>query len=252
METATFKSTVNQAVDMGVELVLPFIDGEPLADPRMLDLVEWMAATHPSLECGWYTNAGLLTEERARRLLGAGNIRHFNISMQGGDKATYERNMGISWDTTIENVERFIHLNREMGKPVNIRAHMCIGGPSIASIPAFKERWEKFPEVLICLGAFSNFGGLVGDEVGDAPWRNKPRMVCDRGTRHLYVAWNGDVIQCCFDLVASIVYGNVQEQPLAAIWNSDAAVASRAAHWELRVAAMPPICRNCSAAKFHG
>lgn len=251
MDEEVFKSTILQFADMGGQMVLPFIDGEPLADSRMVDFVEWIAA-NTNLTIGWYTNGSLLTEDKARRLLSTRRIPWFNVSMQGGNKETYERNMGLEWERTITNVERLIEINRELGSPAQIRANMCVGGPSIASVEDFKARWSRFPEVLICLGAYSNFGGLGKDEVGDAPWRGIKRQVCDRGTRHVYVFWNGDVGQCCFDLIGSIVYGNVTEQSLYDIWDSPKARASRAAHWELRVKDMPPICHACTAPKFHG
>jgi radical SAM protein with 4Fe4S-binding SPASM domain len=253
MDTEVFKSTVKQAVELGVTTILPFIDGEPLTDSRMVDFVEWMAAELPTnVTTGWYTNGSLLTEEKAYRLLRTKRIPHFNVSMQGGDKATYEKNMGLEWERTIKNVERLIEINRELGNPTQIRANMCVGGPSHHSVEAFKERWGRFEEVSICLGAYSNFGGIGKDEMGDAPWRDKPRLVCDRGTRHIYVFWNGDVGQCCFDLKGTIVYGNVKEQSLFDIWDGPKARKSRKAHWELDVKNMAPICVNCSACKFHG
>lgn len=253
MEEEVFKSVVRQAVeDLDIKIVLPFIDGEPLADSRMVDLVEWMAVEFPKLEIGWYTNGSLLTEEKARRLLSTRRIFNFNVSMQGGDKATYEKNMGLEWERTIENVERLILINRELGKPAVIRANMCVGGPSQDSVRAFKERWERFDDVLICLGSYANFGGLGKDKTGEAPWHEVKRNVCDRGTKHVYVFWNGDVGQCCFDLIGSIKYGNVKEESLLSIWDSPKARASRDAHWNLRVKDMPKICHACNAPKFHG
>lgn len=258
MDDEVFKTTILQFAEMGGQMVLPFIDGEPLADSRMIDFVEWIAA-HTTLIIGWYTNASLLTEERARRLLGTRRIPWFNVSMQGGNKETYEKNMGLEWERTIENVERLIAINRELGSPSQIRANMCVGGPSIASVQDFKDRWSKHEDVLICLGAYSNFGGLGKDEVGDAPWRGVKRNVCDRGTKHLYVFWDGEVGQCCFDLIGSIKYGNMRsgdgtipKNRLYDIWDSPKFRASRKAHWELRVKDMPPICHACSAPRFNG
>lgn len=252
METEVFWETVRQAhEELGVQIVLPFIDGEPLADPRMVDFVEGCATRWPKLEIGWYTNGSLLTEEKAIRLLKAGNIHNLNVSMQGGDKATYESTMGLPWERTVANMEKLLEINRSMGNPVNVRANMCVFGPTAASVDKFREKWEPLG-AMICLGAFSNFGGLGNDKLGEEPWRRAERHVCDRGTRHMYVFWNGDVGQCCFDLIGSIIYGNVKTTKLPDIWASETAVQSRQAHWDLRVKDMPPICRACNAPKFHG
>lgn len=251
MDTDVFKQTVLQFEAMGGKVVCPFIDGEPLMDNRMVDFVEWMAA-ETSLTCGWYTNAELLTEEKARRLLSTRRIPWFNVSMQGGNKETLERNMGTSWEKTIANVERLIEINRELGRPSQIRFNMCVGSKSIDSVQDFKDRWGKYDDCLICLGSYSNFGGLGSDEVGDAPWRGVKRQVCDRGTKHLYVFWNGDVGMCCFDLIASVIFGNVKEQSLYNVWDSPKARAVRKAHWNIDVKNMAPICWKCSASKFKG
>lgn len=252
MDEDVFWSAIDQAHnELGVGMVLPFIDGEPLADSRMVGFVEGIATRYPKLTVGWYTNASLLTAEKAERLLSTRRIPEFNVSMQGGDKATYEATMGLPWERTIENVERLIEINNRMGKPSRIRANMCVFSPTSASAQAFKERWEA-KGAMVCLGAFANFGGLGKDNEGEAPWRGKQRYVCDRGTKHLYVFWNGDMGQCCFDLVGSVAYGNLKHQRMADIVMTEKYQKMRAAHFAINVKEMPRICWECNACKFHG
>lgn len=250
MDESVFWLAVEQAVGLGVRTIVPLIDGEPLTDPRMVDFIEQLAKRYPQCEVGWYTNGSLLTPEISRRLLTAGNIHHFNISMQGGDKATYEHVMGLDWDNTIYNVEQLIALNAELGHPVSIRANMCVFGPTAASVEAFKQRWKD--KALICLGSFSNFGGLSHDTVGETPWYGQKRQVCDRATKHLYVYWNGDVGQCCFDVGGTTTYGNLRQQTLSEIVNSPKYLAMRNAHLALDVKQMPECCWRCNSSKFHG
>jgi hypothetical protein len=250
MPTRTFWSIVAQVYGMGCRHILPFIDGDPLADNRMCGFVERMAKLYPDVLIGWYTNGGLLTEDRALRLLKVGNIGYFNISMQGGDKATYERVMGISWDRTMANVDRFLELHRELGSTMEVQAHMCVFSETKDSVEAFQKKWEG--RVSVRLGAFSNFGGMRKDEYGEAPWLDKPRLVCDRALRHMYFYWDGSVGQCCFDLLGSVTYGNMNIQSLQDVVNSEKYQAMQKAHRDLDVASMPPICVNCNACKFHG
>lgn len=250
MPTKTFWSIVAQVYAMGCRHILPFIDGDPLADKRICDFVEKMARDYPDVLVGWYTNGGLLTEDKALRLIKAGNIRHFNISMQGGDKVTYERTMGISWEETMKNVDRFLELHQQHGSPMEIRANMCVFSETKDSVEAFKQKWEG--RATICLGAFSNFGGMRQDAFGEAPWKDKPRLVCDRALKHLYFYWDGTVGQCCFDLLGTVGYGNVGTQTITSIVETPKYQAMRQAHLDLDVLKMPPICRACNACKFHG
>lgn len=250
MPTELFWRVVEQVYDLGIRHVLPFIDGEPLADPRMVDFVEQLAKRYPDVVIGWYTNGSLLTPPIAARLLSAGNIKGFNVSMQGGDKETYEATMGLSWERTLANVEQLIALNETLGRPVELRANMCVFGPTQASVEAFKARWGG--RMTLCLGAYANFGGLGHDAVGELPWRGQQRHVCDRATKHVYVYWNGDVGQCCFDLTGSVTYGNLVHERLSDVVASPKYQAMRTAHLELDEAKLPPVCIECNACKFHG
>lgn len=230
--------------------ILPFINGEPLCDKRMVDFVEKLAQDYPNTNIGWYTNGNLLTEEIATRLLKAGNIKHFNVSMQGGDKETYEHNTGLSWDTTYGNVENLIRINRQLGGKAEIRLNMCKFSGTHKSVPAFRKLWEG--RATVCIGCFSNFGGLLHDEIGEAPFLAWPRLVCDRALGHMYVLWDGTVNQCCFDIDGKETYGNVKDSSLEDIWFSGKMAASREAHRNLVVNALPTVCQNCNSNKFHG
>lgn len=250
MRTDIFKKAVRQAVECGATMVLPFINGEPLADRRMPDFVEWISKEFPNTEIGWYTNGYLLTEEIARRLLCAGGIKTFNISMQGGTKEVYEVNMGLSWDVTVRNVERFIALNKDLGVHAAVNMNMCNFSKTEATIDQFRNRWEPLG-AKICIGCFSNFGGMVHDKV-EEQWNGMPRLVCDRAIGHTYIYWNGDVGQCCFDLMGTAVWGNLKDQSLREILESEGHRGMVDAHRRLDVAGMPDICHGCNACKFHG
>lgn len=250
MDTEVFWETVRQAhEEMGINVVVPFMDGEPLADSRMVDFVEGCAERWPALELGWFTNGSLLTEERAMRLLKAGNIRAFNVSMQGGNKETYEATMGLPWDRTVKNMEKLLEINRSLGNPCRIIANMVVFSNTAATEAEFRERWGKLGAEL-CLSAFANYGGLSKDGLGEDRWKGIARKVCHRATQHLYVFWNGDVGQCCFDLLGSAIYGNVKREKLLDIWNNDLSKKSRQAHEALDIEKMAPICRNCNAPRF--
>lgn len=250
MKEDVFWETVRQAhEEMGINLVVPFMDGEPLADSRMVDFVEGCAKRWPRLELGWFTNGSLLTEERATRLLKAGNIKRFNVSMQGGNKETYERTMGLPWERTVRNMERLLEINLSLGKPAEVIANMVVFGATSDSQREFQDRWRKLGAT-VCLSAFSNFGGLSKDDKGENPWKNTARKVCHRAVRHLYVFWNGDVGQCCYDLVGSAIYGNVERHTLREIWFNEKSTASRRAHYAIDESGMAPICQKCNAPRF--
>lgn len=249
MSANMFWTVVHQAVDMGIGIICPFINGEPLMDNRITGWIERLALDFPKVAIGWYTNGSLLTPEISRRLLKAGNIKDFNVSMQGGDKATYERNTGLNWEKTIANVEDLIRINEELGRPANIRMNMCVFSQTKNSVAAFKKLWQG--RAMICLGVFSNFGGLLHDLEGEAAYFGMPYRKCARALNHLYVLWNGDVCQCCFDVAGKVIYGNIEDYPLRQIWDSPKMIKMRLAHMSEDVSNLP-VCGQCNSNRFNG
>lgn len=250
MQTDLFYSVVNQAAELGVKDVVPFINGEPLADVRMPTFVKWFAIQHPRLRMTIFTNASLLTRELMYKLLTSGAIRDFNVSIQGGTKEVYEANTGLDWEKTIKNVDDLIEMNELLGEPCKIRVNMCVFSKTQDTLDAFTQRWEG--RATVCLGAFSNFGGLVHDPVGEASTMEMTRKICARALIHVYVYWNGDVGQCCFDLTGETVYGNLHKEKLVDVLRSEKYLQMREAHQHLNVAELPPICLNCNACRFGG
>ena len=249
MSKELFWKVVDEAVELGVRHIVPFINGEPFADPRMPEFIEGIAKLYPGINVILYTNASLLTEEKARRVLAAGNVGAFNVSIQGGTREVMERNMGLNWDTVIDNVDRLIQLNEEYRTGKRIRVNMCVFSKTESTVHEFLTRWEARADV--CLGAFSNFGGMVHDEA-EKRTKEFKRKQCARALNHLYVFWNGDVGQCCFDLLGSVVHGNMAGRKLVDVLNDESYRKMRRAHLELDVPAMPKICHECNACSFGG
>jgi sulfatase maturation enzyme AslB (radical SAM superfamily) len=249
MSKELFWRVANEAVGLGVRHIVPFINGEPFADSRMPEFVEGLAQLYPDVNVILYTNASLLTEEKARRVLAAGNVGAFNISIQGGSKEVMERNMGLDWDVVMENVDRLIRLNEEYKTGRRIRVNMCVFSKTADTVAAFVARWEPVADV--CLGAFSNFGGMASDAYAILT-NHMQRKPCARALNHLYVYWNGDVGQCCFDLLGSTVHGNVTDRSLADVISDVSWQYMRKAHLAMDVPNMPQICHACNACKFGG
>jgi len=57
------------------------------------------------------------------------------------------------------------------------------------------------------------------------------------------VAWDGDVVPCCYDYDKKYVLGNVHKQPLNEIWNGERMRALRKEFISNDVS--NPLCRNC-------
>ncbi|RCX11133.1 4Fe-4S single cluster protein [Anaerobacterium chartisolvens] len=84
----------------------PFISfagmGEPLLHSKIFDFVRHVRSRN--FKAVLFTNASLLNEEKAGRLVEAG-INHLNISFWGINEREYRLSMGLDFSTSLKNVE---------------------------------------------------------------------------------------------------------------------------------------------------
>jgi radical SAM protein with 4Fe4S-binding SPASM domain len=65
---------------------------------------------------------------------------------------------------------------------------------------------------------------------------------CDHVVNTISIRWNGDVVPCCYDISSQYVIGNINEQPLEALWNNERYIELRRRIYEGRY---PPLCALC-------
>jgi radical SAM protein with 4Fe4S-binding SPASM domain len=251
MSWVLFEKIIADMVEMGgFYTICPFINGDPLCDNRMLNMLQYIKERLPDIEIGWYTNGLLLTEDILCKLIEIGNVGVFNISIHGGSKEIYEAVMGLSWDDLVEKLALLTSINNDSGKPFEVRAHMCNFSMTHDSIDDFRELCAEFGMVAgVC--CFSNFGGTIRDDDGEAPFKNMPYKLCNRSQNHVYILWDGTVIGCCFDVNGVNRFGNVNEQSLKEIWESPEYMKFRTMHRDGLYKEIP-ICRDCNSNRFSG
>lgn len=249
LETEVFLSVVDQAYDLGVRIIIPFIFGDPFCDPRMEDLIEEVVRRHPDVSLHLYTNGSRLTQDSIRRVLATRHVGTFVLSVQGGTKEVYERNTGLNWERLLRSFNDLVAVNKSLGKPSKVQVNMCVHSSTEGTWDDLRRVFAEADEVG---GAnFQNYSGLVKDEFGEAPNVGKPYLLCERAVHHIYVAATGDVIQCCLDVKHSAVYGNVKDSRLSDIWWGGRMAAMRLAHHQGRYAEIP-VCAACNSCSFHG
>ncbi len=245
-----FEKAIKDARDLGVATVIPFINGEPLKDKRLFDILNYIKQELPKADVGWYTNGQLLTKDIIIKLAEIGSIHTFNISIHGGNKDTYNKVMGLDWDSLLNKLSILTTTNRELGSPFKIKAHICNFSLTHESVDEFKKLCQKYSiEPGVC--CFSNFGGLVHDVYGESLTANWEGTVCQRALKHIYVLNNGDVVSCCFDIHSVNYFGNIRKQSLKNIWESTKYVEFRNKHNSKDYSGLS-VCQKCNAKKFGG
>lgn len=235
-------------VQMGEHLpvtVVPFFRGESFTHPQWHVL---LASLH---EFGlgpiqMATNASLLTDERARKILEIG-IDTLSFSMDTLNPDTYRRLRGTDYAKSLENVLHFLELRQRCSS-----ARAC----ATVQVSAVKTK-ENAHE----LGDFIAFWQTKVDRIRIYPEHSadgkpgslseaqaaSPRMPCGKVFEEMVVYWNGDVALCNHDWTRCITkqhIASVKKQSIQDIWHSPAYEAIREAHIMARLAGIAP-CEHC-------
>lgn len=100
--TLLFHSEVGAATPVGL--------GEPLTHPDIAQIISYMKVFFPNV--GFNTNAGLLSEKCAQQLVESG-LDYIHLSLSYFDKEIYEREIGLNYDTVINNICKFLEIRKQ-------------------------------------------------------------------------------------------------------------------------------------------
>ncbi|MCB9913674.1 MAG: radical SAM protein [Planctomycetes bacterium] len=199
--------------------------GETLMHPDLGAMLAVLARHRDALPpVHLLTNAGLLTEEKARLLLDSGALELVRFSLDGGTRAAFEElRAPARWDKVHANVSRFLELNAQAAAPVRTGV-ICLVDPAQSletgwMEPEFQELFGRIDQVNVRWP--HNWDGSVELGIDDASYRahaaRRANRVCYFLELDLVVLPEGDVTVCCADLNGRGVLGNVRERSLRAL-----------------------------------
>ncbi|MDY7230464.1 radical SAM/SPASM domain-containing protein [Hyalangium rubrum] len=212
---------------------------EPTLDPTLLERVR-LAKEH-GLQVRLHTNASLLNAEKIRALAEFGNI-HLVINLPSVDRAEYERITGAKlFDRVLANL-RTIH---EHGLP----ARLSINSPRESADENVRRINEMFATMFGDSVAWptDNRAGLLQKEEYAAEVEHLGLLSgCTYALNQLNIAHDGKVFLCCQDFNQEYVFGDIRQQSLREIAESDRMVQLR--RWIFGHEKPPErfICSQCS------
>lgn len=232
--------------------------GEPLMHPGLYDQIAYAKSKGiPNL--GISTNATLLTEARARRLLES-PLDTINIALDGTTKDVYERvrkSSQFTFEDVMENTRRLLSLRKSLGqrKP-HVVLSIIVMEETKAQLRQFKAYWEGHGADEILHKPYVVWANQTPEFVPLAPSEDRARLAgtirehpCKFLWESVVISWNGLVVPCCFDYDAKLALGDLNTQSLDEIWNGEAYVNLRKIELEKRNDTT--LCRNCNQAPGH-
>ncbi|NNC82640.1 MAG: radical SAM protein [Flavobacteriales bacterium] len=234
-----------------------YFQGEPFIHPRFLDMVAY-AASH-QVFTSTSTNGHFLTEKMCTRVIESGLDRMI-ISIDGADQETYAsyRKSG-ELEKVIEGTKTLLKARKKYGKGPEVLFQFLVVGPNEHQISEIESLGEELGVDRVIFKTaqiydFEHGSPLIPKEDRYSRYRkgadgryhikNPLDDQCWKMWHSCVITWDGKVVPCCFDKDASHVMGDLKEDSLETIWQSE--TYNRFRNAILRSRSEIDICKNCS------
>ena len=215
--------------------------GEPFMDPHIFQRIEF--CHQHSVSTLLSTNGTFLDERCSARILDS-PLEQITLSFDGYKKETFEfYRKGAKFERVRDNFVRFARMKHERRSRLQIVVQMVKMDGTAAEVDDFIAFWNAVPGV-DQLRIKADETNLMHPDSGhaSAEWKH-PCHYLWRGP--MYVKQNGDVYPCCQSyMLDGAPVGKIGEQPLFAIWNSEAMQGMRRLHAAGRGGEVD-ICSRC-------
>jgi radical SAM protein with 4Fe4S-binding SPASM domain len=250
MNLDLFRRIIDQAPDSGVHEVALFMGGEPLLHKDIAYMIEYVRSQ--GLESRVYTNACLLTREKSEAILDAG-LDFLGVSIDGDNKEEYESmRVGADYDEVIGNIRTFLELKKERGaeKPfVSFQMIKLRENPRQYIDPEFIAGFDGLP---VDEFSFRNPHDWRGEKKGEISLETAEKYYpCQVFWSAMSIAWDGKVVGCSADLNGRFIFGDLNENTIMEVWNSEGMRRYRRLMKEKRYEELP-LCAECHALWYNG
>lgn len=222
MEWELFTKIADEITRHPVARISPYLMNEPLMDRELGEKIRYLAERkQPGTVIKINSNGALLDEEMGEQLIESG-LDRINFSVHGIRKETYESQMvGMRLERVLENIDRFLALREKKGSTrPRVRVTMVRTQAIEKELDEIMAYWKK-RGVKVNVRPLENRAQkeIAAKSLNPKKWR--PFTFCNRLFEQAYVLSNGDVVLCCVDWERTTILGNLREQTLEEVWNSE-------------------------------
>jgi len=183
----------------------PYLQGEPLLDNRMPELVAMARHTLPQAKILIQTNGDALTVEKGLALFEAGLHKMIiNCYDDNGDQVSRVQKLVreiVEKQPDIKNIKsNFMH---KFNRMISSERH----GQISREIAIDDKTWWKEDTA-------ENWAGNIPGSLQE-PLRGS----CRRPFNQLYVHYNGNVVLCCCDWKGEVIFGNLMRDSLVEVYS---------------------------------
>ena len=223
--------------------LVPFFRGEALLHPewdRIIDHAKKRKLGPIQLA----SNASLLTEELARRLIDL-DIDFLSFSMDTLDPVRYRELRGADYQESLDNVLRFLDLRDRFGCSTQVQVSAVETAANKPEMDKFIVFWAQKADRVRVYPEHSADG--ASGSLANPPLPRAERRPCHKVYEDMVIYWNGDVALCNHDWnrkVSGRFIANVSQGSIAQAWQCEAYQDIRRSHRAGDITGMLP-CESC-------
>jgi radical SAM protein with 4Fe4S-binding SPASM domain len=242
-----FRRVIDQGKEF-LEFVVPYGIGEPMLHPKLYDMITYCKEN--GLKTGISTNATLLNEARSRKLIESG-LDYLIFAFDGTTPEVYEKyRKGANFHQVRQNILNFLKLKKEMGSSIFCILQMVKLKENQHQIRDFYKMWsiDGVDAIRIKTDEVETESTTIAPRPAPTPAgqvRRNPCHIIWKGP--MYVRFDGKVFPCCYAYATEPI-GDIQENSIAEIWNSERMLKLREAHVRGDLSGYAA-CLNCKAVK---
>ncbi len=245
MSSETFNQIFEQIKNYKFDVIVLYHGGEPFLNRRFFEMAKKLKPLTKRLRTT--TNGSLLDDEIIKQLIDM-EFDEIDISLDG---MSIEENNLIRIGSDYEKIsKRIINLVKFRNVKNSKVPKITIANTQIPSNDDIEEN-AKVPHHM--LETFKDikddivFSPFYTIQWPGMPEKNYPMIkpkgnFCDHIVNTITIRWNGDVVPCCYDLINSMVMGNILTEKLPKIWNNSKYQKMRN---DIENKNPPDLCKNC-------
>jgi len=215
--------------------------GETLLNAAAFDMIRY--AKSRQVKIMFSTNASLLDGQMTDAIIDSG-LDLIIFSVNGATPEIYKTVHGRDcYQDTVAKIHRFLDRKRARHSKIAVALQMIRLPETLPQVKVFYRKWRQVPGVdIVRVKKDVVRTGAAPNKSGRSAARRNPCSRLWHGP--VYVEPDGDVYASPGVLFRAAPIGNLKEQPLSEIWNSDRMQAIRRAHISGNVAGFPE-CVAC-------
>lgn len=225
MDFSLFKKIIDDLSNMNYTgNISPFLNGESLLVPNVLDYFRYIRSKVPKATITLYSNGSKL-DNFTDSILNEDLLDDLVISFDGGTKEVYENvRKGMSFDKVSSNVHKFISRRNKLGKKrLRVIISMVVTKLNYHTRMDLKKEFNDADEV-----NFHKCFNYAGQHGGDSEYpKNKiisfltKQNFCQRLNLAITILVDGRVALCCFDYEGKEIIGDIKNNSIMDVWNGE-------------------------------